>query len=166
MSNHDRIIRPTQGSDLEPLLSLKIITEKWTAEDSKLRAESEADDLTTVAYAAASVSHALTKVTNLIEALIQSDVASVSAALTEPMGKLCPPRMRKRKDLIHEARSAILALTRGNRAQTTEILTVLQVFIDAPNMAGDFLSIAGVIPSRIPSETGNRAQRRAKGRRR
>ena len=77
-----------------------------------------------------------------------------------------PTKNAERKDLIHEARGAILAPTLGNRAQTTEILTVLQVFIDAPNMAGDFLSIAGVIPSRIPSETGNRAQRRAKGRRR
>ena len=166
MTDHDRIIRPTQGSDLEPLLSLKIITEKWTAEATERRDVADADDQTMVAYGADSVSHALTKVTSLIESLIQSDFSAVSEALHQSMGQLCPPRLRTRKDLLHQIWHAVLALTRGNKTQTKEILAVLQVLIDSPNKAGDFLAIAEVIPSRIPNETGNRAQRRAKGKHR
>ncbi len=166
MSEEDHIIRPVQGSDLEPLMSLKIITEKWADEATKRRVSSEEKEYTTIAYAADSVAHALTKVSALIEALLQNDVTAVSEALEQPIGDLRPPRTVTKKDLLHQVWTAVRALTGGDDTRTIEILTLVQLLVDSPIQPGNLLPVKQIAPASNQHQSGNRAQRRAKGKKR
>lgn len=166
MSEQDHIIRPVQGSDLEPLMCLKIITEKWAEEATKRRVSSEEKDYTTIAYAADSVAHALTKVSSLIEALLQNDLSTASEALEQSIGDLRPPRKVTKKDLLHQVWTAVRTLTGGDDSRTGEILTLVQLLVDSPNQPGNLLSVKQITPVSTQNQSGNRAQRRAKGKKR
>ena len=170
MSEQDHIIRPVQGSDIEPLMSLKIITEKWTDEAINRRDLSEANDLTTITYASDSVAHVLSRVSLLVDSLVQGDVATVTEAFNQPLGILRPPKKVTENDLLRELGDVIYGLTRCDETRAEEILTMVNLMLDNPMFLSNTLGSLRINDSAItqmssPVPTGNRAQRRAKGRR-
>lgn len=172
MSEQDNnIIRPVQGSDLEPLMSLKIITEKWTDEAISRRDLSEANDLTTITYASDSVAHVLSRVSLLVDSLVQGDVSAVTEALNQPLGILRPPKKVTENDLLRELGDVIYGLTRCDETRAEEILDVVKIMLVDPQLLINILTSSVGNPSGFTQRgsavpTKNRAQRRAKGKKR
>ena len=113
----------------------------------------------------------LSRISHLVDSLIQSDVSAVTEAFNQPLGILRPPKEVTENDLLRELGDVIYGLTRCDETRAEEILDVFKIMLMDPQLLINILMSSVGNPSVITqmnsaTPNGNRAQRRAKANRR